>query len=185
LSEISWGGGGSGWKPMLKQPLLRDITINDWIKLYDKSSVHGMPHPESLVVFWNRCSAKHEKFMMQGIYNCEIAKEPNNFFVTTSEFIPALIDPEIMDAIMRAFIEAFDGYRGYYNCRHQSYGNSFNYVYQLWLKDGIPYPEKGEFARMDEAHPPPAISEPWHGGTRYIWPQYEPRAFLGLEKLSR
>jgi hypothetical protein len=208
LSEISIAEGGSGWKRMIKQPLFKEISLDHWVKSFNRGLLYGDPNwhdLEASLVFWNRHSAKHENFMMSGIYNRTTEYRGGNFFVT-KPIVPALIQPDIMDAMMLAFIEAFDGYCAFCNCierienadqseLHKLWlqeGKSFiktkqttlrSNAYQLWLKEGQPYPNTGETTRMHKDHTPPTLSESWHGGTRYMWPEYEPRSFLGLDKL--
>ena len=181
LSELSWTGRLSGWKKRLTLPQIKNVTLDQWIENFDKNFDWDMPVLGAAVNFWNRRSAKHEKFMMVGHYNRSDNEEPNNFFVTTQPIVPQLIKPDIMDAMMVAFIDAFDATRADYICSDQSSGDYLKYIYQLWLKDGTPFPEAGKDYSMSADHPQPEISEPWHGGTRHIWPQHEPRAFLGLD----
>ncbi len=180
LSEISFADSSVGWEHMLNEPLITEVSLAEWITRFNKN-ISDKPHLGSTISFWNRNSAIDKKFIIVGKYNCDESEAMHNNFVIFHPFVKALIEPNIVDSMMIALIDSFAAYRGFYNCTYYEPENYYTSIYKLWLKHGIPYPEGGEFARMRADHPPHELSEPWHGGTRYTWPQYEPRAFLGLE----
>ena len=166
---------------MLTQPLLKNVTLDQWIENSDRCFDWDMPVLGAAIDFWNRHSEKRKKFKMTGHYNRPVNEKANNFFVTTEFTIPELFEPDLMEAIMMAFIDSLDAYRADYICCDVGGEDVLQLLYQLWHKEGTPFPEAGKDFRMSADHPQPEISEPWHGGTRHIWPQHEPRAFLGLD----
>ncbi len=38
FAEISWGPRQSGWKPWLKEPLITDVSLDEWIAKFKKEA---------------------------------------------------------------------------------------------------------------------------------------------------
>ncbi|MBX7483912.1 hypothetical protein [Qipengyuania qiaonensis] len=163
--------------------LIREMTLEDWRIRYEKGIVG--PALGSRIGFWNRKKPLTDQaFGFNGKYNVREDISPNNFFATRNSIPPTLIDPAILNAIVEAFVDSFDANRADVICMDSTYEKAnepIQSLYMLWLDEDAPYPIAGEDFRLRADHPPPSHSEPWLGGTRYIWPEHEPRAWLGLD----
>jgi hypothetical protein len=182
LSQVSLADREFDWDNLLNEPLVRDISLEEWITRFDKN-MSDNPNLGSTISFWNRHSADNEKFIIAGTYNDQNIETIANSIVISHPLNQALIEKDLLDDIMIAVIDSFGANCGYYHCtvyEPEDY-NHCTYTYKLWLRDGEPYPKRSEATWCNEG--PPILSESWHCGTRYMWPEYEPRAFLGLDKL--
>ncbi len=190
FTAISPKGAAGSWKRMEAEPLVKDMTPEYWIKEYNRWKMFDL---STLMPFWNRIRGKKESMIIDCNFNNSGETFHNQCYI--GELGSAFVHPDIMDGIARAFIDSFDCYRTQYlfyiegpqntnydgDGREYTKGKLLSRFYQLWTKEGIPFPAEGIRSRYPADHIPPSITEPWHGGTRYTWPEYEPRAFLGLD----
>ncbi len=184
FAQFSCKGRAGGWRPMEAEPLLKDVTPEYWLKELNRRR-HDVGLSTS-VDFWNRRRKDDETTGITCVLNALNNWLHNQCYI--SYLWPPFFDPEIMDGIARAFIDSFKCYRVQYVYfvhgpdRPNGESSMRTVFYQLWTKDGTSFPKPGEHSRYPADHPAPSISEPWHGGTRYSWPENDPRIFFAAEE---
>ncbi len=184
LADLSWTE-GNGRKPWLKLPIFRDVTLEQWTDFYQKNNkddAQSIPQ-DKMISFWNRQADRSNDCNLLALYNNPKYSDLYNFF-SMYDITPVLTKPDIMDAMMLAFIQAFDAISAKYKCSYYVLNplDRIGSIYQLWLKHGQTFPVAGVDFDMPADHPAPPISEPWHGGTRYSWPENDPRIFFAAEE---
>jgi hypothetical protein len=80
----------------------------------------------------------------------------------------------ILDAIMVACIDSFDAIRAEYAWYDDDYDPAHRH-YQLWLRGDAPFPNSANYGRFKSNHAPSPVAEHWHSGTRFVWPDHDPR----------
>jgi hypothetical protein len=179
FAQISPKGKAGSWKRMESEPLLKDITLEQWLGYY-KLRMHKDPSDDydfgCTLSYWNRERSKEKCILIACQYNHNYHDRRNDTRIIG--MAPELIQPDILPRIMEAFITAFDGEWGQYSCYDSDKPVRFSH-YQIWIKDGLPDPVPGESTRYPEGHAPlPDNPVAWLGGRLYTWPQHDPRILM-------
>ena len=179
FAEISPKGNRGGYKNMLMQPLIWDMTPEQWEETFEHSRNRdgSFVYDEFgyTVEYWNRHTRDEECIVYQ--IHCNDTRTGNG--VSLANLPQALNTPDFLEAIMLAIMEVFDTDNADI-CRIVKTDKAppgfslFRMHWKTWVKQGgsgpWPYSPDWEQAICGE----PATAEPWHGGTLYIWPQYAP-----------
>ncbi len=178
LAELSPFGNRSGYKSMLKQPRVQDMTEAQWtklLKIHEADDAFGLG---TSISFWNRQPNGDDGMILHITLN---ATKENNNGMLTPHFPLALARREPLMEISQAAIEVFDCYQ----TEVVTFINQPNipkpdtYVWCLWKKTGYALCER-DYAFMDPAQGESDPSVPWLDGTIYTWPNYAPWKLLKL-----
>ncbi len=178
LAELSPSGNRSGYKSMLKQPRVQDMTEAQWaqlLKLREDDDGLGLG---KRVSFWNRQPNGDDGMILHITLNA--AKENNNG-MDTPHFPLALAKREILMEISQAAIEVFDatGSQVATILDNFDFEKRKSYLWCLWKKDGHAVVDSDLF-RIDPQQGESDPSVPWLDGTLYTWPAFAPWKLLKL-----
>ena len=162
-------------KQALKHPTIQQMAFRDWEKYYEKIEAGDPSRLGISMGFWNRQHDRSQRITMDIEYNADWPGCENRI---SFSILPAeIFDPAIAQQIISAGIDCFGAYRGE-SCWYD-YDRQFKFSHHtLWMADDLPFPTGNDLGRYQPNHPPPLMSEPWHGGTRYIWPEHDPRILM-------
>ncbi len=177
LAQISPMGMAGSYKRMEKEPLIANVTAEHWETQLRLSKVYASETAISMRL-WNRHRKKKEHIKIHCLFNCSNEKLHNECAIGGIGL--PYTSSDIMDGITHAFIESFDCYRTQYIVSKSGEVHIQARFYQLWTKEGASYDTPEQYDIWHKPPPAPPVSEPWHGGTRYTWPEHEPHKFLGL-----
>jgi hypothetical protein len=178
LETFSPLGHGRSDTALLLQTPIADMDFNEWSRYYeqDKKSLdkrYGpFPHLGITLWFWNRRKIWEERGNLKIAYNAVDKNTSNEIRMT--DLPAALYQPDILETIMAAIIDSFDVIRAEY-AWYDGTRDPVSRYYQLWLRGDAPFPTPPNLGRYKPNHPPPPITEHWHDGTRFCWPEHDPR----------
>ena len=175
FAEISPAGKRSGYKNMLMQPLIWDMTPEQWRKTFEDSRSEYSSRDRYIVEYWNRRTNESEAIVYQVF--CNDSADGNG--ISLADLPLALNTPDFLEAIMLSIMEVFDtdsaDIGSIVKTDKAPPGFSLARLYwKTWFKQGGggPWPDVPDWKKAICGEP--ATAEPWHGGTLYTWPQYAP-----------
>jgi hypothetical protein len=176
LSTISPQGKAGSWQRMESEPLLQNITFEQWLAYYAHRSLDMPVSLGATINYWNRHRSKGTYTLIQCLYNSLNADRRNDSMI--KPLPPDLFKPALLPQIMAAFIEAFDGVWGQYSWVDSDAQPRWQH-YQVWVREDQPEPALGESVRFpDDGHPPLPAPTSWHDGRLFTWPEHAPWELL-------
>jgi hypothetical protein len=176
FAEFSYIGKRPSTKHMLGEVPLSDLSFDQWLESYLVSKKRGGSDiPEylgNIMTYWNRQKEDADETYISIHYNVDRVPFDNDLCL--ADLPAALYIPEMLEAIMLVCIESFDAVRAEYTW-YDSNRDLDTRHYQLWLRGNVPFPTAPNLGRFKPNHPPPPATEHWHGGTRFMWPDHDPR----------
>jgi hypothetical protein len=184
LAETAPFGSRSGYKNMMKQPHVQEMTPQQWDKLFKQSGeynydgeVDDLGHRLSL---WNRKPNEAESFVFSIV--CDRTWNDQNNALSLSKLPLPLVKPQLLNDIAQAAIEAFGGINAeiytWITPAVKKEDGRVSYVWRFWQKTGIPIPS---FIRVTPEQGPYSEDQAWLDGTLYTWSEYAPWTLLNIK----
>jgi hypothetical protein len=178
LETFSPLGHGRSDTALLLQTPIADMDFAEWTRYYlqKKKSLDKQygpfPHLGISLWCWNRHKIWEESASLKIDYNVFDQNTSNDIMM--DDLPAALYQPDILEAIMVAIIDSFDAIRAEYSW-YDGKRDPVSRYYQLWLRGDAPFPTPPDLGRYKPNHPPPPVTEHWHNGTLFSWPEHDPR----------
>jgi hypothetical protein len=202
LAQCSPGGKRNGYKAMLQQPSIWDMSEFEWYGLFDQR-----PNMDfESISFWNRETSKTDASSFTVLFHEILNQSHWHFDRIPQQLIEPAIMMDILDAVIIAFdatigkIVTFDSFpvplpdmtmtiieRSIADDRAEAEGGYERFapcyrghdasLWQLWLKDGepwpVPWPPGPGFIQRWQSEIPSEKNKRL-GGTLHTWPEYAP-----------
>lgn len=157
-----------GFDNWLRQPLVWDLTRDQWREL--------VPKPQITTIYcWNR--------LLPNKGGCKFEIYVNNMRtgngVAMSYLPPEVNTPPALTGLLSALIESFGPDQAHaYSAWDMQLHPVWARHWRVWMREGRSLPDDPD-NRFKKEQGQYSSAEPWLGGTLYTWPEYEPWHYEG------